>query len=273
MRLDTALGMPGARDNDSTRADALEAAGGVAYWQGDLEAAEVYYDECLPLVRAGGDRKAIANALYNDSFPTGVDSRNLAKSLAVLGEALSIYRELQDEAGVAKCLWVLGIFHYRQNELDLAVGSLDDAIALFRRMSDRFSLGWALFVRANVALKKGEPATAKTYGVEAIRIFADAEDPSGAALLLATLAGVAREEGDLVRAARLSGASEGQEVSSGAGIGTVVDTVEGLRSEKFVTEAEVQARAEGKAMTLQEAIAYALSDSDPATAIARGAGP
>jgi len=268
MRLDAALGMQGARDNDSTRSLALEAAGGIAYWQGDLEAAAVYYDECLRLVRAGGDRRALANALYNDSFPTGVDSRNMPKSLAVLEEALSIYRELQDEAGVAKCLWVLGIFHYRRNELDLAVGSLDDAIALFRPMSDRFSLGWALFVRANVALKQGKVAAAKTYGMEALRIFAGAEDPSGAALLLATLAGVAREEGDLVRAARLSGASEAQEVSSGAGLGSVVNAVEGLRSGEFATEAEAQARAEGKAMTLQQAIAYALTDSNAPTSIA-----
>jgi predicted ATPase/class 3 adenylate cyclase len=268
MRLDTALGMPGARDNDSSRSQALEAAGGVAYWQGDLEAAEVYYDECLRMVRAGGDRRAIANALYNDSFPTNVDSRNLTKTRAVLEEALPIFRELQDEIGVAKSLWALGILYYRQDELDLAVGSLDDAIALFRRMSDRFSLGWALFVRANVGLKQGEPATAKTYGMEALRIFAGAQDPSGAAFLLATLAGVARQEGDLVRAARLSGASEGQEVSSGAGLGTVVDTVERLRSGEFLNEAEAQARAEGKAMTLQQAIAYALSGSDAATATA-----
>jgi predicted ATPase/class 3 adenylate cyclase len=258
-RLDTALAMPGARDDDSARLEALEAAGGVAYWQGDLEAAELYYDECLRMVRAGGDRKAIANALYNDSFPTGVDSRNVTKSRAALEEALPIFRELKDQAGVAKCLWALGILYYRQDELDKAVESLDDAIALFRRMTDRFSLGWALFVRANVSLKRDETATAKSHGMEALRIFAVAEDPSGAALLLATLAGVARQEGDLVRAARLSGASEAQEVSSGAGIGTVVDTVEGLRTGEFATEDEARALAEGMAMTLQQAIDYALS--------------
>jgi predicted ATPase/class 3 adenylate cyclase len=268
MRLDTALGMPGAHDDESARAQALEAVGGVAYWQGDLRAAEVYYDECLLIARAGGDRRAIANALYNDSFPTGVDSRNLTKTRAVLEEALPIFRELRDEAGVAKCLWALGILYFRLNELDLAVGSLDDAIPLFRRISDRFSLGWALFVRANVSLKRDETATAKSHGMEALRIFAVAEDPSGAALVLATLAGVARQEGDLVRAARLSGASEAQEVSSGAGLGTIVDTVEGLRSGEFATEGEAQARAEGNAMTLQQAIAYALTGSDAAAAIA-----
>jgi predicted ATPase/class 3 adenylate cyclase len=267
-RLDAILAMPGARDDPSTRARTLEAAGGVAYWQGDLDAAAVFYDECLELARSAGDPREIANALYNDAFPPTVTSKDLPKSRALLEEGLPIYRQLGDEAGVAKCLWALGICYYRQDDLGLAVDALDNAAALFRRLGDRFSLGWALFVRANVALKSGEPARAKSFGTEGLAIFADAQDPTGAALLLATLAGVARAEGDILRAARLSGASEAQEASSGAGLGSAVDSVEGFRIGDFTSEAAANARAEGKAMTLEQAIAYALAGSDESSAIA-----
>jgi predicted ATPase/class 3 adenylate cyclase len=268
MRLTTILGMPGSRDDPTNRARALEAAGGVAYWQGDLEAAAVFYDECLELARSAGDPGEIANALYNDAFPATVTGKDLPKSQALLVEGLPIYRQLGDEAGVAKCLWALGICHYRQDELGLAVDALDNAAALFRWLGDRFSLGWALFVRANVALKIGDPATARSFGTEALAIFAGAQDPTGAALLLATLAGVARAEGDMVRAARLSGASEAQEASSGAGLGSALDSVEGFRIADFTSEAAIRARAEGKAMTLEEAVAYALVGSDESRALA-----
>ena len=68
------------------------------------------YREALALWRAIGDKREIANALYNASFtyavtakqgepdPTGEGRRNMA-------EALALYRELGDERGIANVLW------------------------------------------------------------------------------------------------------------------------------------------------------------------------
>jgi predicted ATPase/class 3 adenylate cyclase len=261
-RLDAILAMPGARDDVAIRARAVEAAGGVAYWQGDLDASAIFYDECLELARRDGEPRGLANALYNAAFPSTVTGTDLVKSQVLLEEALPIFRQLGDSAGEARCLWALGICYYRGDELAAAVSALDGSIAIFRQLGDQFGLGWALFVRANVALKSGDPVIAKSFATEGLRIFAHAADPSGATLLLATLAGVARREGDGVRAARLSGASEAQEVSSGAGIGSQVESMEGYRTVDAASEAEVKARADGKAMTLQQAIDYALAESD-----------
>jgi predicted ATPase len=50
------------------RAHLAEARGGVAYWQADQATAEACYAEALELWRQIGDRREIANALYNRAY-------------------------------------------------------------------------------------------------------------------------------------------------------------------------------------------------------------
>ena len=263
MRLDALLAMPATRQHPTERAKALEAAGGIAYWQGDMDACQVYYDECLELARASGDQAAIANALYNDSFPANVTTNDVPTALRLLNEALPIYRALGDEPGVSQCLWSLGQCYYQQGQVDAARDSIDQAIALFRRLGNQFGLGWGLFTRAILALQLHDTPLARTTAVEALRIFANADDVTGKVLVLDCIAEVARREDDRLRAARLAGAAAAQEVTIGAGLGTIVGNREGWRTISEPTAAETAARAEGQKMSLDEAVAYAL-ESDQA---------
>ncbi|HEX7262891.1 MAG TPA: adenylate/guanylate cyclase domain-containing protein [Candidatus Dormibacteraeota bacterium] len=262
VQLDAILSMPGARDYPVDRARALEAAGGVAYWQGDMEAAQSYYDECLALTRAGGDARAIANALYNDSFPANVAKTDIPGSRALLEEALSIYRQLGDQRGIANCLWAIGQCYYNLDDFGAAVPPIEESIALFEQLGDRFGQGWALFLRSIIALKMNETSVGRSRGLEALRIFAGADDVSGVVLVLDQLSEVARREGDRLGAARLAGASAGHEVSSGAGLGTIVGTREGWRTGEALTDAEAAARAEGERMSITQAVAYAFARYD-----------
>ena len=52
----------------SCAAHFAEAIGGVAYWQADHPAAERWYHEALRIWREHGDKREIANALYNDAY-------------------------------------------------------------------------------------------------------------------------------------------------------------------------------------------------------------
>jgi tetratricopeptide (TPR) repeat protein len=269
MRLDTILEMPGSRDEPANRARALEAAGGVAYWQGDMDGAQVYYDEALELARARGDPAGIANALYNASFPRNVGLKELPKAQALLEEALPIFQELGNERGYAQILWGLGQIYFRGGH-DTAASkkAMDEAIVLFRRLDDRFGLGWALFTRALLALRMNDIASSKAYNLEALKLFAGGDDVTAPALILRALSEAAHREGDEIRAARLAGAAEAQEAASGSGLGSIVGGTEGWRPPDELSPAEAAARAEGKAMTLEDAIAYALAESDEASAIA-----
>jgi len=225
-----------------------------------MAACQVYYDEALELVRLGGDQRAIANALYNASFPANVDKSDLPKAQRLLGEALPMFRRLDDEAGIARCLWALAQTYVYSNDDEKGIESLDEAIVLFRRLGDMFGLGWALFVRAVVALKQQDIAVAESLAAEALRIFADAHDVSGAVLVLDALAEAAARSGDAIRAQRLAGAASAHEVATGAYLTTVVVLREGWRRvESTPSPAEKVAREEGAAMPLDQAIAYALS--------------
>ena len=268
-RLDTILAMPGSRDDPSDRARALEAAGGVAYWQGDMDAAQVYYDEALELARVQGDPAGVANALYNASFPRNVGMRDLPGAQALLEEALPIFQQLGNERGYAQILWGLGQIYFRGgHDTEASRKAIDEAIVLFRRLDDRFGLGWALFTRALLALRMEDVAGSKAYNLEALKLFAGGDDVTAPALILRALSEAAHREGDENRAARLAGAAEAQEASSGSGLGSLVGGTEGWRPSDNLSAAEEAARGEGKAMTLQEAIDYTLAGSDEASAIA-----
>lgn len=260
LRIDAALGMPGAQAHPTERAHALEAGGSIAYWQGEMEDAQIYYDECLALTRSAGDDRALANALYNDSFPANVTRKDLPKARALVEEALPIYRRLGDDAGIAKCLWALGQNLASTGDRPGAIAAIDEAIILFRKLGDRFGLGWALFVRALVALEADDVATADSHSTEALRIFAEARDISGTALVLDAMAEVARRRGDNLRGERLAGASYAQRVTSGTGLGNVVSNREGWRSTAGLSDAEKAARVDGEAMSLEQAVAYAFQN-------------
>jgi len=262
-RLEAVLSMPTSRDHVEERATALEAAGGIAYWQGDMPATQIFYDESLALVREGGNPERIANALYNDSFPSNVTGKDIPKARALLEEALPIYRQLGDEPGIAKCLWAIGQSYAQTNDDVLAVQSLDEAASFFRKQGNRFGLGWALFLRGLLAIKVGDLTPGRELAVEALRIFADANDISGVVLVLDAMAEVSFREGDTVTAARLGGAKAAHEVASGAGLTSVVALREGWRSDQALAAAQGAAWAEGQAMTFEQAVAYALK-IDPA---------
>ena len=266
-RLEAVLAMPGINEHPAERARALEAAGGVAHWLGDVEAEQRFYDECLAVARAGGDQKAIANALYNASFPRFLTkARNLGEGLALAEEATRLYRDLGDEPGLARGLWAVGNVRHQLGQSELAVKPLDEAIALNRRIGDRFSLGWAMHTRITVAIAEHDPQVASKLTREALEIFSSAGDLSGITLLLDDAASVAKLQGDTIRAVRLAGAAARLQAETGAALASIVNINEGRAWHDLIdTPEEEKAWADGQAMSPDAAVAYAL-ESDAAGA-------
>jgi predicted ATPase/class 3 adenylate cyclase len=267
-RLEAILAMPDSSKFREARARALEAAGGVVYWQGDMPAAQAFYDECLALTRETGDKRAIANAIYNASFPMLVQRRDLEQSLVLLGEALPLYRDLRDESGISRCLWGMANCRYYQDKVDEAIPGLDEAIALFRKTDDRFGLGWALHTRSLTAIRKTDAATARRLVDEALQLFVQAGDISGIAILLDDASEVERLEGNRDLSIRLAAAAATHQVTSGAGLGAILNIEEGrIRREYLSDEIDLQAWAEGQAMTIDDAIAAALGGPERSPAV------
>jgi tetratricopeptide (TPR) repeat protein len=144
----------------------------------------------------------------------------------------------------------------------------EESLALQRQLGGRFAVATVLGNLGAVALEQGEPARARAQFAESLALFHELGDKDGIAECLEGLAGVAvamggDERESARRAARLCGAAEALRRA----IGTPLIPMERARFEALLAltcsrlgDAEFAAlRAGGEAISLDEAVAFALS--------------
>jgi predicted ATPase/class 3 adenylate cyclase len=269
-RLAGVLAISETKNYPDARADALEAAGGVAYWMVDMDAARRSYAECLELRRAIGEPGGIAEALYNLAFPylnpTG-EGEDVQKARELFDEALAIARTLDDEARVARILWGIGDLEYHLTHYAEAQPYLTEAMEAQRKLGDLFGLSWSLFLVGICELNLGREYEAEPHFRESLRLLSDAGDISGIALVVSGMAALAADRGENERAVRLSAAASAMEEQIGGGLSAANELREGWedkRKELMRDEAEYQRLWElGAAMSAEEAVAYALAEESP----------
>jgi predicted ATPase len=263
-RLAAALAMSESQAFPKERLAALEAAGGLAYWQADMDDAQRLYDECLALTRPLGDERALANALYNAAFPRTVTATGgeLEEARPMYAEALALFRKLGDDEGVARTLWGFALLAFYAQDYRGAIPIFEDAERLNRKLDNRFGLAWTLHTLGISAFLIGDVERARAVWTEAVQLFQAAGEVPGLAFQLDNFAMIANHDGDRLRAARLSGAALSHQARSGADLGLILREQLGRSGLKAPAEVDAaQAFAEGQAMTLGEAVAYALEES------------
>jgi predicted ATPase len=269
-----ALALPNVAEFPAEQADALEAAGGLAWWRGDFKAAIQNYEACLDLRRTQDDPAAIAEAAYNLAFPLGGFAGpigDLPRSRALIEEALSLWDSIGDELGVAKAKWLKGTVAWGERDFAEARPVLAEALPVFRRLGETFMLGWSLYDLGLLSVYDHDTDDAREALSEALRIFADSADVSGFTLVLDAFAALASNTGDLQRAAALSGAVATLERQSGTGLNPSNRTIVGFDPAPLRTNPETSAAwIAGERMSAEEAVAYALSEGAPAEATVGG---
>ncbi len=271
-RLEAMAAAPWSTTNPILRARLLEALGGVQWWQGDLAAMGPTYTAAVELWREIGDHSELANALYNYAFIFAVpddphggreDLDPDGKGARALEEALAIYRDLGDGRGEANVLWGIGNAAFFANEPGSGVEEFRRSLELFRLVGDRTMEGWSLHMLGGALLRAGDAEAARSSMRHALRHFHGASDASGVTLVLGDLSSQALVDGDAPRAARIWGAAHNLVDATGAGLATLNEGwFEGtqappLRDALSKEDLEHFAR-EGAAMSLEEAVAYAL---------------
>jgi predicted ATPase/class 3 adenylate cyclase len=242
------------------RARALEAAAGIAYWQADMEASAKWYEENLALVRATGDKRKLADALYNTSFPKLIGRTDLDSALAMVEEGLALFQQLGDAAGAARSQWAIGNALYFQDRNPEAAVALDEAIELNRNLDNRFGLGWAMHTRALVGIKLGDLAKARECTRQGLAIFCEAQDLSGMTIFLDDAASVAEHEGDMPAALKMAAAALASRNRTGTDLAALAGLNDGRDWHESVSSPEQEkAWQEGLSLDLQEATTYALS--------------
>jgi tetratricopeptide (TPR) repeat protein len=263
------LALRAASDDGGLRRLGLDAAGGLAYWRGDMDTARPLYEEALALARQEGDRAVIAEELYNVSFVYMVTKKDVPLARKTAEEALGLFRELGDRAGTAKALWDLGNADYYAEDFPHAREVLTEAAEAMRPLNDKFGLGWALHTLGLVQLRLGDLESARRSWTEMLEIFAAAGDVSGIGTALSNFRFVAVEDGDPERALRLAAASAAIVRRTGVDLATIIAENEGRADqERRMVDEAAAARAweEGTAMSVADAIAYALAGAPGAKA-------
>jgi predicted ATPase/class 3 adenylate cyclase len=253
------------------RAKTHEVMGGIIYWHGQVYGARPDYEAALAIWREVGSRGEIANACYNLSFvftmgaipelPPDASER----AAALLDEALSTYRSLGDVLGEANVYWGIGTQHFFAREDALAAPAFESALALYRKLGDRTQEAWSLHMLGTARLRLGETDVARGLLAGGLRLFMSAGDVAGVTLGLDDVAAIAVSDGDLVRAARLSGLARRMEASSGTGLAGAVENVFEMATRPDpdnMAPAEDLARyqAEGAALPINDGVRYALGE-------------
>ena len=130
----------------------------------------------------------------------GVGGAAPATSAALLAESLTLYRELEDQTGVALVLFSLGYMAAFQGDWAAARRSLGDALERFRSQNHRWGVGGALCGLGFVALYTGDLDEAHTRFAELLAVNREAGDPQGIATPLFGLATIALVRGDATAA-------------------------------------------------------------------------
>ena len=276
-RLEAMEEAPWSRDDPRLRARLVEALGGTSWWMGDLPRMAACYQEALAIWLEIGDKAEIANAYYNASFEYAIPQRIGDTIIETdpdgigfdyLERSRDIYQSIGDRRGEANARWGIGNYQYFRGQPGNGVDAFRAALEIFREAGDQTMEGWSLHMLGTGLLRNGDVPGAHEYVEEAIRYFHASGDAAGLTLTLDDMSAIAVAEGDLPRAARLRGAARNLTLETGAILAAYVeDTFEsgvrpGVRTHMAPDELAVY-EAEGAALTLDQAVAYALDASAP----------
>ena len=179
--------------------------------------------------------------------------------------------EIGDEHARANALWGIGNYRYFNDLEDSGIHDFEEARDVFGRLGDRTMEAWSHHMVSTALIKAKDIDEALANAVRAIRLFHQYGDVAGITLCLDDFAAIALAEDDVPRAARLWGAARALSSAGGVGLADFVDQQYDFYSRPNARlaippdELERYA-AEGRAMTLDESVAYALQTSIDALA-------
>jgi non-specific serine/threonine protein kinase len=240
--------------------------GSLAMVQGDYPAARALYEESLAIFRAFGDRGHVANAIRSlGTLYSQTGDHPAAR--AHYEESLAICRELGDRSGLAWALHGLGVTSRHEGDHAAARALSEESLAIYRELGGREGIANALNNLGQVASARGDLPAAQAMHAESLAIYRELGDRSGIATSIEALAGIALAQDRPRRAACLWGAMNKLRDAIGAPL---------MPSERPQYDRQVAAaRAavgnderfdaawrKGHAMTLEQAIAYALGHDD-----------
>jgi non-specific serine/threonine protein kinase len=267
--LEKILSQPEAQEQKEVRARAFLSLGTLTYLQGDHIAARSAYENSLTLYQDLRDKDGIAEALYYLAEVAATQGDHAAArtfhaaARSASEENLAGLRAQGDQWNIAHTLNFLGELTRTEGDYLAARSLYEESLAIGRELGDQRGIAISLINLGFVAHYQSDYRQAATFFAESLALFQQHGGRRGIVDCIAALAGVAGAEGQLERAAQLFGAVEAlREVictyvtySDQIEYGRNVAAVRAQLDEATFT----RAWAEGRALTMEEAVDYALA--------------
>jgi len=242
-----------------------------ASWlEGDHERATTLAEESLALSRQANDVGGMANSLLTLGTASLWGSGDMEQARAFYEESLAISREFGSASILRSCSNALALPFLLQGDLERAAALAEEAAALSQEAGDLTLLPLPLTWLGWVALLRGDLERAKALHKESLAL----SEERGAfrqltLILLEGLACGAGAEGDAHRGARLFGATEALREAIGFPLEPALRRLEepylvGARSQ-LDESAWTEAWEEGRRMSVEAALEYALSEEESST--------
>jgi predicted ATPase len=245
------------------RAKALDALGWMALFQGDFPTALARAAESIALAREAGDLFTVAEMLFLQGF--------VAVQRNDVNQAIERAAACRDAASASGDLWMqahpfelLGFAARLEGHYERAAQFFDEALALFRRSDDMWAVSRTLTDLGQIRVLQGHFAEAKAFAAEGVTLSLQLGDIREIAWYLEIFAATHAAQGDAGHAVRLWGALDRLLESVGAPLMPEFKLrdfyLNGAR-ESLGEPAFKDAMSEGRAMSLQQAVQYALAET------------
>jgi non-specific serine/threonine protein kinase len=251
-----------APEREPTRHHARWALGFLARLQGDL----VAYREAIELLAEADAEEVVAHTHLLRGYDALIDDR-MPEAAEQFGRAVAEFEAQEDLASTLWARFNLGIAVGLAGDLDKGQVILREAIAAYAERGEIFWRAWAVWSLGALELLAGDVDQARDAVQQVLRFEQRVTDRVLAAFALTIASGVATRSGDDRRSARTFGAATAAwkriaatPTNYGAFGDNIRDDIE-LVTSRMGLEAAGEEFSAGYAMSLDEAIAYALTDS------------
>jgi DNA-binding CsgD family transcriptional regulator/tetratricopeptide (TPR) repeat protein len=240
----------------------LNILGWIAIFERDQDRVKELFEESLSVYREAGDMRGIAGSLQSLANAAGLQG-DYERAKKLYRESLALCRKLGGTHPLADCLLSFGYYLLLEGDYERGEALNKEAAALLRGHGHTGELRYPLDNLGWATLFQGDHERARSYYEQSIVLCKELGDKMIASESLEGLACVAADRGETERAARLFGAGEGLREVLGF---HHVPFFEALREpylaaarSRLDEEVWESAWAEGRAMTLEGAVKYALA--------------
>ena len=186
-------------EHDAMRATILAVAASIEMWTGNLEGAKQWARACLESSQMSGERRRQAVAL-TVLGEVAWEQNEFAEAQMFLEQALALFRQVDDQMGVADALHWLGHLALGQGDHARSRLFFQDSYTRLKDFGDQVSLTLLLSDLGLVSYLQEDYAMARAYSEQDMALCQEIGSKFGMAKTLNLLGDLARCEGDAGRA-------------------------------------------------------------------------